>query len=109
MKGVIETSNNAVETINQIIKLRSNISQKLDRLKIHNKQLVSDAIMFLYQHPYVNSNDLRKRFSISKPTTSSLIKTLQKMNIIVKTDKKQRNSTYRFDKYVQILEEGTNL
>lgn len=109
LKGVIETSNNAVETINQIIKLRSDISKKLDRLKIHNKQLVSDAIMFLYQHPYINSNDLRKRFSISKPTTSSLIKTLQKMNIIVKTDKKQRNSTYRFDKYVQILEEGTNL
>ena len=64
---------------------------------------------YLYRHPYFTSNDLIEEFKLTKPTVSKIIKELVDLNIIIPTSDKKRYVTYKFDKYVNILEHGTEI
>lgn len=109
LKGIIEMSNNSIETISQIQKLMSNINDKLENLNIRNKENYYNAIKYLYMHPYFDSTDLRDYLSLTKPTISKIINELMNLNIISSLDNKQRYVKYYFKDYVGILEKGAEL
>lgn len=109
LKGIIEMSNNSIETISQIQNLMSNINDKLENLNIRNKENYYNAIKYLYMHPYFDSTDLRDHLSLTKPTISKIINELMNLNIISSLDNKQRYVKYYFKDYVGILEKGAEL
>jgi len=109
LKGIIEMSNNSIETISQIQNLMSNINDKLENLNIRNKENYYNAIKYLYIHPYFDSTDLREYLSLTKPTISKIINELINLNIISSLDNKQRYVKYYFKDYVGILEKGAEL
>jgi len=109
LKGIIEMSNNSIETISQIQNLMSNINDKLENLNIRNKENYYNAIKYLYMHPYFDSTDLREYLSLTKPTISKIINELINLNIISSLDNKQRYVKYYFKDYVEILEKGAEL
>lgn len=109
LKGIIEMSNNSIETISQIQNLMSNINDKLENLNIRNKENYYNAIKYLYIHPYFDSTDLREYLSLTKPTISKIINELMNLNIISSLDNKQRYVKYYFKDYVGILEKGAEL
>lgn len=109
LKGIIEMSNNSIETISQIQNLMSNINDKLENLNIRNKENYYNAIKYLYMHPYFDSTDLREYLSLTKPTISKIINELMNLNIISSLDNKQRYVKYYFKDYVGILEKGAEL
>lgn len=109
LKGIIEMSNNSIETISQIQNLMSNINDKLENLNIRNKENYYNAIKYLYMHPYFDSTDLRDYLSLTKPTISKIINELMNLNIISSLDNKQRYVKYYFKDYVGILEKGAEL
>lgn len=109
LKGIIEMSNNSIETISQIQNLMSNINDKLENLNIRNKENYYNAIKYLYTHPYFDSTDLREYLSLTKPTISKIINELMNLNIISSLDNKQRYVKYYFKDYVGILEKGAEL
>lgn len=109
LKGIIEMSNNSIETISQIQNLMSNINDKLENLNIRNKENYYNAIKYLYMHPYFDSTDLREYLSLTKPTISKIINELINLNIISSLDNKQRYVKYYFKDYVGILEKGAEL
>ena len=107
LKGIIEMSNNSIDTISRIIILKERINGLINAL--NNNSIYLKTIGYLYRHPYFDSTDLREALDVTKPTVSKIINKLLELNLIISIDNKQRSSTYKFYEYVDILEEGTNL
>ena len=107
LKGIIETANDSMETIEKLSSIKIEATNKIDSLEIMNKQMNLRALDYLFVHPYVSSVELREELNVSKPTISKLLSTLVENGILKPTSSKQRNVTYRFTKYADVLEEGT--
>ncbi len=109
LKGIIEMSNNSIDTINNIRTLMTIVNEKIDGLPIKNKSTYYATIKYLYIHPYFDSVDLREYLSLTKPTISKIINELINLDIIVPLDNKQRYVRYVFKEYVDILEKGAEI
>lgn len=109
LKGIIEMSNNAINTIIKINKLIININSKIETIQSKNKKNYYYAMKFIYKHPYFDSRDLRDELKLSKPTISKIIKELLDLKIIKKRNGNERYITYQLDKYIEFLEEGTEI
>ena len=109
LKGIIEMSSNSIDTINKITELKEEVNNSIDSLNYKNKDTYYKVMNYLYRHPYFTSNDLIEEFKLTKPTVSKIIKELVDLNIIIPTSDKKRYVTYKFDKYVNILEHGTEI
>lgn len=109
LKGIIEMSNNSIQTIKKINALISSINQKISIYPNKTKERLLLAMDYIYRHPYFDSTELQDYLNVSKPTTLKTIDDLQNLKIISPTSNKQRYVTYQFDEYISILEEGTEL
>ncbi len=109
LKGIIEIASNSIETITKIIELKEEINDKINGLTLKNIETYHNVINYLYRHPYFSSNDLIEEFKITKPTASKIINKLIELKVIVPTSDKQRYVTYKYERYVEILEHGTEL
>lgn len=109
LKGVIETARNSISTIEKIINLINQNNQKITDSEYKNKTILFDTMKYIYKHPYFDSTDLKIALDVSKPTISKIVNELLDLKIISKTSSKQRYVTYKYDEYIIILEEGTEL
>ena len=109
LKGIIEMSNNSIDTINNIQNLMIEVNNKIDSLNVKNKLTFYNAMKYLYVHPYFDSTNLREYLLVTKPTVSKIINELIILGIIVPVDQKQRYVKYSFKEYVDILENGAEL
>ena len=107
LKGIIETANDSMETIEKLSSIKIEATNKIESLEKINKQMYLSALDYVFVHPYVSSVELREELNVSKPTISKLLSTLVENGILKPTSSKQRNVTYRFTKYADVLEEGT--
>lgn len=109
LRGIIEIASSSIESIDKITKLISNNKMKINSITSKNKEILFNAMNYIYRHPYFDSSDLIEELKISKPTASSIIKKLLELGIISPTSSKQRYVTYKCNEYISILEEGTNI
>lgn len=109
LRGIIEMASSSIESIDKITKLISNNKMKINSITSKNKEILFEAMNYIYRHPYFDSSDLIEELKISKPTASSIIKKLFELGIISPTSSKQRYVTYKCNEYISILEEGTNI
>lgn len=109
LRGIIEMASSSIESIDKITKLISNNKMKINSITSKNKEILFNAMNYIYRHPYFDSSDLIEELKISKPTASSIIKKLLELGIISPTSSKQRYVTYKCNEYISILEEGTNI
>lgn len=82
---------------------------KIESLDYRKKIHLYNSMKYIYKHPYFEISDLIDGLELSKPTVSKIIKELLNAGIISKTSSKQRYVTYKFDEYILILEEGTEI
>ena len=109
LKGIIEMSNNSIDTINNIQNLMIKVNNKIDSLNVKNKLTFYNTMKYLYVHPYFDSTNLREYLLVTKPTVSKIINELIILGIIVPVEQKQRYVKYSFKEYVDILEKGAEL
>lgn len=109
LNGVIEMANNSIDAIEKIIRLINQNNEKIINSQYKNKTNLFDTMNYIYNHPYFDSTDLKDALGMSKPTISKIINELLDLNIISKISNKQRYVTYKYDEYITILEEGTEL
>ncbi len=109
LKGIIEMSDNSIQTIEKISSLIQSINKKIMELSYKNKGALFEAMKYIYRHPYFDSSDLINELKITKPTASNIIKKLVELGIVSPTSSKQRYVTYKCDEYISILEEGTEI
>ncbi len=109
LEGIIETSNDARETVVQIQKLFSEDEKKLETL---GKAKVSAKTVFAQfeQKPILTVAEIENRIKLSRPTIISSINRLIDLGIISNTSEKKWGQTYAYSKYIELLKpESTSL
>ncbi len=109
LKGIIEVSKNSIITISSISLLKEEVLNKIDNNNSKNKNTYIEVINYIFKHPYFTSSDLIEEFNFSKPTSSKIINELVALDIVKPTSDKQRYVIYKFEKYTDILENGTDI
>ena len=109
IKGICEISEDAISSIQKIIKLKKADIEKIRNIpkgNISNLLLIYD---YLLRHPFLETEDIRRLSDLSKPTVNKLLETLIELEILELVEEKKRYKQYVYRKYVDILSEGTTL
>jgi len=106
LKGVIWTSESALETVKWIL----NLAEKHKRVLLENKVASPLAIAlldYLFAHPMVTIKDLSEQFKVTYPTAKALILPFEKCGILREITGKKRDKLYCYWEYLSYLSEGT--
>lgn len=106
LKGVSETSQEAVNTAREIIKLKEDLILKLYENSISSIYAVK-MLDFLFDRPLVSSRDIVDTLNISTVTANELVKRFEKIGILREITGKKRYKKYFFSDYVDIISRGT--
>ena len=107
LDGVAETANQAFDAATRIVHLfkedRERITAESERvgsaLRIHD---------LMQQNPYVSSNQLVERVSLSSPTVNTALADLERLGIVEEVTGRRRGRVFGYRRYLAILSEGTD-
>ena len=102
LSGIIETSKNSIKTFDEIIKLKKEVENKLNKIgkKATNGQRLLEL---LYSQPKVNSKLVSDNLAVSTATANSLLKVFVEVGIIEEKTGFNRNRFYVFEDYIKIF------
>ena len=106
--AVIETANQATDTANRLLKMAAIDRQRISDLKriSGSAHLIHHAMM---ERPLVTPKWLQQKTQLAPMTINTLLVELEGLGILKEMTGKKRNRIYSYTKYIQILEEGTEL
>jgi Fic family protein len=106
LKGVIETANQAVATAQAILHLFTEDRKKIETI---GKPSASTLMVhhYLQRHPTTDSKKIVENCHLSLPTAIKSLNHLTKLGIVTEITGKARNKIYVYQKYLDILSEGT--
>jgi Fic family protein len=106
LKGVIETANQAIMTAQMILKLYTEDRQKIANM---GKPSASSLIIhhYLQKHPLTEAKKIVEHCKISLPTANKSLQHLTNLGIVKEVTGNTRNKIYVYQKYLDILNEGT--
>lgn len=102
LQGVAETAAKGRETFHKILMLRTEAEQSLLHLgkRAPNARL---ALNLLYRHPIVSAMDFEQKLAVSTPTAHTLIRELEKLNLLREVTGQQRGRLYTFERYLNLF------
>jgi Fic family protein len=106
LEGVDETARQAADTATRILKLFSKDHAKIETLgrRAASAHRLHDL---LRRHPITTITSGVKQLELTAPTVRSAITSLEELDIVREITGKQRDRAYVYDRYVQILNEGS--
>lgn len=108
LQGVALTANNAYDSALRIISLF-----RTDREKITVTSDQSGSILrihdVLQDHPFLNAAQAREHTGLSTPTVNKTFETLESLGIVREITGKQRGRVFAYQKFLDILDEGTHV
>ena len=108
LEGVRQTANDSALTAHQILALFAQ-----DKKLIESLRRPAASAMLVYQYmqrnPIVSIPNVAARMEISEPTVAKSIGHLQKLGIVKETTGKQRRRIFVYDRYLDILNRGTEV
>jgi len=106
LKGVVETANQAVSTAQVILNLFTENRKKIEAI---GKPAASTLMVhhYLQRHPTTDSKKIVENCHLSLPTAIKSLNHLTKLGIVTEITGKARNKIYVYQKYLDILSEGT--
>ncbi len=106
LQGVFETAQQAVESARTVLDLFEQ-----DRERIGGLGRIAGSCLQLHQRlrqkAIVNIPDSARELEINRTTISNCIRRLQELGIVREITGQRRNRLFVYDRYVQILSEGT--
>jgi Fic family protein len=108
LKGVSETSQEAVNTAREIIKLKDDMTNKVYENSISSIHAIR-LINLLFDRPLISSKDIADRLNISSVTANNLVTRFEEIGILNEITGKKRYKMYLFKEYVDIISRGTNI
>ncbi|GMQ76740.1 MAG: Fic family protein [Gammaproteobacteria bacterium] len=106
LRGVFETAQQAVESTRTVLELFQQ-----DRARIEGLGRIAGSCLQLHQRlqqkAIVNIPDSARELAINRTTISNCIRRLQELGIVREITGQRRNRLFVYDRYVQILSEGT--
>lgn len=105
LKGVIETANQAVETVQKILTLL-----REDRNKIEGAGKAAGSMLTVHQYllrnPITDSKKIENSTELTLPTVNSSLKNLVSLNIVKEITGQARNKIYVYSQYLNIMSDG---
>jgi Fic family protein len=108
LRGVIEVSEEAERSAQEIIALRESVVDRLFANGIGGAGAVRLAYS-LFERPIVTAGDATRLLGLSQPAANALVNRFVEAGILRETTGKQRYKRYEFREYLAILERGTGL
>ena len=107
-EAVIFTASQAVETAQRLTELVA-----ADQVRLQNQTQYTGSLIQIHQalaeRPIVNAKWIAERTSMSAPTVNKGLSTLKKWGLVKELTGRERNRIYRYEAYLNILNEGTEL
>lgn len=108
LKGVVWTSESALDTIKQVLLLAETHKKLLIKEKISSPVAIG-LLDYLYIKPHVSVQDVAEHFQMSFQTIQALINQFVKLEILKEITGKKRDRRYSYWQYLELLSEGTKL
>ncbi len=106
LEGVEQTATGAVQTAQRLVKLFSDDASRIQRLGRITATALRTHDAFRAR-PILTLKEICKRTGISFPAAAKGVAALTKLGITRELTGKQRNRVFVYDKYLSILNEGT--
>ena len=106
LEGVRQTAQQAADTAGRILKLFETDRAKVEELgrKAGSARRLLDMIC---RHPITTIPNAAKKLRLTAPTVRSAVGSLERLAIVREITGKQRDRIYLYDRYMKILDEGT--
>lgn len=101
--GIIETANKAIETLNNILKLRNELDNK--KIITLGKRIpnAKALLQYLYSKPVITAGDIIKELKVTKQTANTLIQNFEKLGILKEQTGYKRNRVFVFENYLNLF------
>lgn len=106
--GVEETAKNVVEASNKILKLFESDQQKIECLGRATKSAM-ELYRYATTHPVLTLQKASATLQLSMPTINTAAKNLTVLNILTEITGQKRYRAFAYQKYIDILNKGTEL
>lgn len=107
-KGVIEVSNNSIDTAKKVIKLKQDLIEKLLENNIGGVHAVK-LVDILFDRPVITVAEVSEYVSMSRQAANTLVKKFENVEILREITGRKRYKKYIFSDYVIIIEKGTHI
>ena len=104
--GVHDTAQKAVDTAKKIQEQFKEDLDKVEKLDLRTTTTLR-ILQLLQRHPIINIPTAASQLDVSAPTVRKAVETLEKLRILREITGKKRDRIYAYDRYVKILNEGT--
>jgi Fic family protein len=107
LQGVQETSKQAVDTAHALLAL---FDEDRKRIESGSGRAVGSVIRvhdFIRKRPLITSTALLSQLNLARPTVFGALQRLEDIGIIREITGKERGRVYLYDRYMDILNEGT--
>jgi Fic family protein len=106
LEGVAETATQAADTAKNILHLFASDRRRLESLGRQGGSALR-VHQLLQKKPILSIQSAAKNLKLSVPTVTTAVARLRKLNILKETTGRQRNRLFVYQKYLDILNEGT--
>ncbi len=107
LKGIIWTSESALQTIKTILKLGETHKQILLQKKISSPLAIA-LLDYLFVKPYLSIQDVSEHFQTSFQTAQTLVTQFVNLKILKEITGKKRDRRFSYWEYLACLSEGTH-
>jgi Fic family protein len=106
LNGVYETANQGVQTSRNILELFQNDQRRIETL---GRSIGSTLPVFklIQSVPIISIQRATQETHFSVPTVTAALIRLQDLGIVREITRKRRDKLYSYEKYIRLLNEGT--
>lgn len=107
LKGVSDTSQEAVDTAREIIQLKEEITKRLYEHSVSSIHAIR-LIDMLFETPIISNKNVVEELNVTAVTANKLVIKFEEIGILTEITGKKRYKKYLFEEYVDIISRGTN-
>lgn len=104
--GLIESANDAVETIEKLVQLHDNNKRKIDNLASKSKA-IPKIFKYLEASPIIDIKKTSEDLGFAYNTIARGVDMLVELKILKQTENVQRNRVFSYEEYLEILRKDT--
>jgi Fic family protein len=101
--GILDTSENAIETLNRVLSLKSRLEEEMTTTFGKRSQKANLLLQYLFEKPIVHVNQVKELTNSSFKAANDLVNTFVEAGILKEMTGKNRNRLFIFEKYIQLF------
>lgn len=106
LQAILESADDAIRTIDELIVLHDKNMESILKLGRSSKTTLR-VFHYVESNPIIEITKTASELDLAFNTTSSAVNRLVDMGILIQTDNANRNRTFAYEDYLQILRKGT--